>query len=141
MWVWAEQRDLFAHDLILGRSGEPWVVRDYQLASMNSEASRKVHCDGRDVGKTSEIILTVLWASVMKPNNEMLIATPCKNHLYPLMKRVVDGILSVPALARNVVEIQRGNSGCVRFQNGFILWGRVAGRGGAWAYAAGVCVV
>lgn len=129
-WLRLQQRDLFAHDVVADRDGGRWAVRDYQLDSLNSNALRKVHCDGRDVGKTTEIVLLVLWASVACPRSEMLVATPCGNHLYPLMKRIVDGILSIPALAGNVVEVRRGHSWHVRFENGFVLWGRMAGRGG-----------
>lgn len=42
------------------RHERPWQVRDYQLDSLESHAVRKVHCDGRDVGKTTEIEILIL---------------------------------------------------------------------------------
>ena len=111
-------------------SGKPWKVRDYQRDSLESYAERKVHCDGRDVGKTTEIELLVLWASVAYPNREMMIATQSENHLYPLMRRIVSRLESVPHFALNVAEIKRSPSWHIRFNNGFILWGRIAGTRG-----------
>jgi hypothetical protein len=88
---------------------------------------RKVHCDGRDVGKTSEIEVIAAWASVMRPNSEMLIATQCENHLYPLMDRLVRRFEATPDIAGNLAEVKRTPSWHVRFSNGFVLWGRIAG--------------
>ncbi len=107
-----------------------WKVRDYQLESLDSYAPRKVHCDGRDVGKTTEIELIVMWASIARPNSEMLIATQSENQLYPLMRRILTRIKSMPIFANNIAEIKRSPSCHIRFQNGFILWGRIAGRNG-----------
>ena len=112
------------------RVGKPWQVRDYQRDSMESYADRKVHCDGRDVGKTTEIELLVLWASVAYPNREMMIATQSENHLYPLMKRIVARLESMPLFAGNIAEIKRSPSWHIRFNNGFVLWGRIAGMRG-----------
>ena len=68
-----------------------------------------------------------LWASVACPNREMLVATQCENHLYPLMKRIVDRLGSVPEFAGNIVEIRRSPAWHIRCANGFVLWGRMAG--------------
>jgi hypothetical protein len=122
---------------------------------LESGAERKVHCDGRDVGKTSEIEIAAAWASVMRPNSQMLIATQCENHLFPLMDRIVrvfesnswkegqtrlagmeqgrmkEGQTRLAALAcvspSFLVDVKRTPSWCLRFANGFVLWGRIAG--------------
>lgn len=121
------KRSRFAAKYIQDRSGNPWKVRDYQRDSLESNAARKVHCDGRDVGKTTEIELTALWASVACPNSEMLIATQCENHLYPLMQRLVRRFEELPLFAGNLLEVRRSPSWHIRCQNGFVLWGRMAG--------------
>ena len=54
-WLHLQDRAAFAEHLFHDRAGTPWRVRDYQRGSLNSQAARKVHCDGRDVGKTTEI--------------------------------------------------------------------------------------
>jgi hypothetical protein len=68
-------RRVFAETYLKQRSGEPWRMRDYQVASIESDARRKCHCDGRDVGKTSEIEIIAAWASICEPSGSMLIAT------------------------------------------------------------------
>jgi hypothetical protein len=126
-WLNLHDRSRFAGLLFEGRGGEAWSVRTYQRESLESWASRKVHCDGRDVGKTTEIELTALWASVACPNREMLIATQTENHLYPLMHRIASRIESTPYLKNGVAELRRTPSWHIRFKNGFVLWGRIAG--------------
>jgi hypothetical protein len=120
-------RSAFARTVLQDASGAPWTVRSYQRGSLESAAVRKVHCDGRDVGKTSEIELVAAWASVTQRNRQMLIATQCENHLFPLMHRIVRRIHDTPALAGNLAEFRRSPSWYLRFQNGFQLWGRLAG--------------
>ena len=46
------------------------------------------------------------------------------------MKSIVDGILANPLFADNVVEIRRGLAWHIRFNNGFVLWGWIAGARG-----------
>ena len=126
-WMRLHNRATFAQDFMQDRFGKPWNVRDYQRDSMESYAQRKVHCDGRDVGKTTEIELLVLWASVACPNQEMMIATQSENHLYPLMRRIIARIESMPHFATNIAGIKRSPSWHIRFNNGFVLWGRITG--------------
>jgi len=97
-WLNLHERSRFAATVFSGRDGGEWSVRPYQRESLESWAWRKVHCDGRDVGKTTEIELTALWASVACPNREMLIATQTENHLYPLMHRIASRIAGTPYL-------------------------------------------
>ena len=120
-------REEFARAFIRDRFGNPWVCRDYQKKSLGSCATRKVHRDGRDVGKTSEIEIAVAWASFALPNREMLVAAQCENHLGPLMERIWRRCESVPQLSGLLVERKRQPSYFLRFANGFTLWGRIAG--------------
>lgn len=126
-WIALHIRCDFARAYLKDREGHPWRVRPYQMDSFESYAFRKVHCDGRDVGKTTEIELIAAWASVARPDTEMLIATQCENHLYPLMDRVCRRIQSTPDLAGCLTEVKRSPSWHLRFSNGFVLWGRIAG--------------
>lgn len=123
----AESRGDFARRVVCDRHGQPWTTRDYQLASLNDFSQRKVHCDGRDVGKTTEIEIVALWAAAARANTEMLIAAQTENHLFPLMHRIVRRFQTTPLLAHGIAEIKRSPSWMVRFANGFILWGRIAG--------------
>jgi len=91
---------------------------------------RKVHCDGRDVGKTAEIEIIAAWAMVARPDTEMLVATQCENHLFPLMNRLWRRFTTTPAFAPSLVELKRSPFWYFRFSNGFILWGRIAGPNG-----------
>jgi hypothetical protein len=121
------QRERFAARFLRGPDGLPWRVRPYQRKSLESRALRKVHCDGRDVGKTTEIEILASWAAVSCPNREMLIATQTENHLFPLMNRLVRRFETTPALGGSLVEMRRSPSWFMRFSNGFVLWGRIAG--------------
>lgn len=121
------ERARFAGDYILDANGEGWRPRAYQLNSLESHAPRKVHCDGRDVGKTAEIEIMAAWAMVARPDSEMLIATQCDNHLFPLMQRIVRRFETTPDFAKDLVEVKRSPSWFLRFNNGFVLWGRIAG--------------
>ena len=126
-WLNLHMRERFATQHIANRDGKPWAPRPYQCGSLESYAARKVHCDGRDVGKTAEIEIMALWAAAACPDSEMLIATQCENHLFPLMSRVVRRIQSTPDFAPALAEIKRTPSWFLRFTNGFVLWGRIAG--------------
>lgn len=117
----------FAAEHLRDRDGRPWRPREYQAGSLNSCALRKVHCDGRDVGKTTEIEITAAWAMLHQPGREMLIATQTENHLAPLMQRIARRIELIPALRGALVESRRSPSWFFRFNNGAILWGRIAG--------------
>lgn len=121
------ERAQFAGEYILDADGKGWRPRDYQLGSLESHAPRKVHCDGRDVGKTAEIEIMVAWAMVARPDSEMLIATQCDNHLFPLMQRIARRFETTPDFAKDLVEVKRSPSWFLRFNNGFVLWGRIAG--------------
>lgn len=127
LWLSVWKREDFAHQFFHDRLGRPWRVRDYQRASLESRALRKVHCDGRDVGKTTEIEIIACWAMACCPHSEMLVATQTENHLYPLMERLARRFQTTPALASALVEIKRTPSWHLRFANGFVLWGRIAG--------------
>jgi len=126
-WLNLQNRARFAELAFRDRVDAPWQVRDYQRASLNSQADRKVHCDGRDVGKTTEIEVIACWATMACPDMEMLIATQTENQLFPLMNRIARRYESTPDFARSLVEIKRTPSWYIRFANGFILWGRIAG--------------
>ncbi len=126
-WVAMQMRERFAEAYFQDRRGEPWQVREYQRGSLESRALRKVHCDGRDVGKTTEIELTAAWAMVVCPNTEMLIATQTENQLFPLMSRLARRFEMTPEFSASLVEVKRSPSWFFRFSNGFVLWGRIAG--------------
>ena len=120
-------REQFAGHFIKNRFGSPWVCREYQRESLRSCATRKVHRDGRDVGKTSEIEIVAAWASLALPNRALLVAAQCENHLFPIMERVWRRFDSLPQLSTLLVERKRRPSYFFRFANGFVLWGRIAG--------------
>jgi len=126
-WLNYHDRAWFARQHIRDRDGRPWQMRPYQEASLQSYALRKVHCDGRDVGKTTEVELIAAWAMVTRPDTEMLIATQCENHLFPLMNRVLRRFQATPEFAPSLAETKRSPSWYLRFSNGFVLWGRIAG--------------
>lgn len=129
-WLDLHHRSRFAQEFVQDRTEAPWQVRDYQEPSLESCALRKVHCDGRDVGKTAEIEITCAWAMVTQPGREMLIATQCDNHLFPVMNRVWRRFTTTPAFAPALIEVKRSPSWYFRFSNGFVLWGRIAGPNG-----------
>jgi len=120
-------REQFARHFIKNRFGNPWICREYQRKSLRSCATRKVHQDGRDVGKTSEIEIVAAWAVLALPNRQLLVAAQCENHLFPVMERIWRRFDSVPQLSTLLVERKRRPSYFFRFANGFVLWGRIAG--------------
>lgn len=124
---WRDSRVRFAREHYARRDGTPWEVRDYQRDSLESRAQRKVHCDGRDVGKTTEIEIVACYASHHCPNTEMLIATQTENHLFPLMHRIARRFQTTPIFKESLAEVKRSPSWYFRFENGFTLWGRIAG--------------
>jgi len=126
-WWQLARRTAFARKHITDRNGRPWQTRPYQRTSLESRALRKVHCDGRDVGKTAEIEIIACWALVTCPDSEMLIATQCENHLFPLMNRLARRFQMTPDFAPSLVELRRSPSWHFRFSNNFVLWGRIAG--------------
>lgn len=71
--------------------------------------------------------MAAAWAMTACPDSEMLVATQCENHLYPLMNRLVRRFTTTPDFAASLVEIRSTPSWHLRFSNGFVLWGRIAG--------------
>ncbi|MCF6284350.1 MAG: hypothetical protein L3K26_04080 [Candidatus Hydrogenedentes bacterium] len=126
-WLMLQDRAVFAETFFSDRAAAPWQVRDYQRDSLNSQAPRKVHCDGRDVGKTTEIEVLACWAMVACPDSSMLIATQTENQLFPLMNRIARRFENTPEFAPSLLETRRSPSWYFRFSNGFVLWGRIAG--------------
>jgi hypothetical protein len=122
----AEDRVTFARAFFTTPAGRSWKPRAYQVASLRSKAARKVHCDGRDVGKTSEIEIVACWAALTQARKSMLIATQCENHLFPLMNRLARRF-QARGFDDSIVELRRSPSWYFRFKNGFELWGRIAG--------------
>ncbi|MCX5757744.1 MAG: hypothetical protein NTU83_04420 [Candidatus Hydrogenedentes bacterium] len=118
-------RSLFAETYLLGKDKAPWRMRNYQVASIESPVKRKCHCDGRDVGKTSEIEIMAAWAS-----GSMLIATMFDSHLNPLMRRLYDLFDNNPQLKRNVRALRMAPGWHFTFRNGFEIFGRIAGPNG-----------
>ncbi len=129
-WLGIHVREQFARAYLRTPEGQPWRMRGYQRASLESTALRKVHCDGRDVGKTSEIEIITAWAMVACPDTEMLIACQTENHLFPLMSRIARRFETTPEFAPSLLELRRSPSWHLRFSNGFTLWGRIAGSRG-----------
>ena len=126
-WTNQHHRAAFAGAWLRDAKGRPWRAREYQRNSLESRAWRKVHCDGRDVGKTTEIEIIAAWAMVHCPKTEMLIACQTENHLFPLMSRIARRFESTPEFAGSILELRRSPSWFLRFSNGFVLWGRIAG--------------
>jgi hypothetical protein len=126
-WVELLDRCDFAQKYFRAGDGSPWQVREYQRKSLLSFARRKVHCDGRDVGKTTEIEIIACHAAMTLPDSQMLIATQTENHLFPLMHRLARRFDTTPEFAPTLVEMRRSPSWFMRFSNNFVLWGRIAG--------------
>ena len=120
-------RALFARQYLTDRDGNPWIAREYQVRSLNSLATRKIHQCGRDVGKTSEIEISVLHNMLTSPHRQGLVATQRENHLYPLMERIIRRVQETPIFAPNLVRVTRAPSYCLRFTNDYVLWGRIGG--------------
>jgi len=126
-WFDLHRRAAFARGHVTDVDGRPWKPRPYQKQSLESYAKRKVHCDGRDVGKTAEIEILAQWAQVTRPGTQMLIATQCENHLFPLMNRLLRRFRTQKEFASALVDVKQSPSWFLRFDNEFVLWGRIAG--------------
>jgi hypothetical protein len=126
-WLEMQHREGFAAKFLCDREGQPWKMRDYQRLSLESRDTRKLHCDGRDVGKTTEIEIITAWAMAACPEKEMMIACQTENQLFPLMHRLARRFETTPEFAPTLVELKRSPSWFFRFSNGFTLWGRIAG--------------
>ncbi len=120
-------RIAFASQFVRDAHGRPWNPHDYQRLSLESRALRKCHCDGRKVGKTSEIVILAGWASVVMPRSSMIVATMSENALVPIMRSVADLFVQTGPLAGNLEKLVQSPSWYLRFKNGFTLHGRIAG--------------
>lgn len=129
-WLELQSRAWFARRYLTDRNGKPWRVRPYQVPSLESRAARKVHCSGRDVGKTAEIEVICAWASICLPMRQMLIATQHESNLTPLMRRLQTLFERNEYLASNVLRIRQSPSWHLEFRNGFQIYARIAGPGG-----------
>ena len=125
-----ESRAAFAYDHVTARGNMPWRVRKYQVASLESRSVRKANCCARDVGKTSEIVITACWASICMPEGIGLVTAPLDNMLQPVMHEIRRQCETSPGLSANLEGSTMSPSWRLRFKNGFTLHGRIGGLAG-----------
>lgn len=115
-------------EALLGPNG--YRMYDYQTESIRCTALRKCHCDGRDVGKTTEIELTHLRFALAHPHSESLICAQWQHNLSPTMERLVTLCTSHPVLVPRVRRVLRSPFYRIEFGNGSLLLGKIAGNRG-----------
>lgn len=113
---------------LLGLRG--FVLRDYQRASLLDPALRKLHRDGRDVGKTTEIELCLLHFALTHPGRECLLAAQWQHNLAPTTERLIALCRSHPLLSPRVARIVRSPFVRLQFDNGALLLAKIAGARG-----------
>lgn len=105
-----------------------WQVREYQGRSLNWYGPRKAHRSARSVGKTKDLEICALDIAMTDPDQEMMIGTQRKQHLEPLMERLIRIVTTVPDFKRSLSrKPQRSPDYRIDFKNGFRVWGRIAG--------------
>ena len=128
--VGLESRTLFAFNHLRAAGGMGWLARGYQVDSLESRRPRKVNCCARDVGKTSEIIVTACWASVCMPGGVGLVTAPLDNMLQPIMQEIRRQCDQSSGLHANLEGSAMSPAWRFRFKNGFVLHGRIGGLSG-----------
>lgn len=105
-----------------------WEVRDYQQESVNWRGPRKVHRSARSTGKTKDLEICALNIAMTDPGQELLIGAQRRQHLEPLMERLIRVITTTPDFANSLERRpQRSPDYRIDFKNGFKIWGRIAG--------------
>jgi len=120
-------RPAFAAALLGGRG---FILRDYQRGSLVDPAPRKLHQDGRDVGKTTEIELCLLHFALTRPGRECLLCAQWQHNLAPTAERLIALCRQHPLLAPRVRRITRSPFLRVEWDNGALLLGKIAGHRG-----------
>ena len=112
------QRAAFARSFLGPRLGRRWAPRGYQLGSLESRAQFKCHCDGRNVGKTTEIRILVAWTAFAQPHAQVLLAAQYEAHVTPLANRILADLQAHPDLAENILSVRKQPFLTVQFKNG-----------------------
>jgi hypothetical protein len=107
-----------------------FALRNYQHESMVDPALRKLHQDGRDVGKTTEIEICMLHFALTQSGKECLLATQWQNNLAPTLERIIRTCQNHPQVAPRVRRITRSPFTRIEFVNGSLLMGKIAGNRG-----------
>lgn len=112
-------------------------VRDYQWAWWRNESTYQIDWAGRDLGKSTGVILRALAFPLVYPGQEMLLTAPELNHLNPLTTRINDAMLKVRILRDMIPRTKHGGYGIKRqphweanFTNGSKIISRLPNRDG-----------
>lgn len=108
----------------------PIEPHNYQVASLESRAHRKILCCGRDVGKTTDLILQICWLAICTRNKTALMCAMHESTLTPFMRNLIAVIQRSPEIAAAVVDIRQAPFWHITFKTGFQLEARIAGPGG-----------
>ncbi len=105
-------------------------LRDYQGTSLLDPHPRKLHQDGRDVGKTTEIELCLLHFALTHAGRECLLAAQWQHNLAPTAERLIALCRNHPLLSSRVRRIVRSPFIRVEFDNDALILAKIAGHRG-----------
>lgn len=119
---------------LCNRDGSPRRYRDYQALNLLCSEEKIIHRDGRDVGKTVNLITLLLWYTFVNRGKSVFVAAPYQGQLDTIMDEVEFQLHHNDLLRDNVARSGRGRLKIKRkpyveitFANGCMAYFRPSG--------------
>jgi len=103
------------------------IYQDNMLLDQNCDSVQRC---GRGVGKTTTLKSVLMQDALLNPNKSGLLTTPSKAHLDPLFTALINFIAADPIYRNFAVRVIRSPEYLIEFNNGYTLYGRIAGTSG-----------
>lgn len=79
-----EDRVCLGETLLVNKERKPIKYWDHQIEELRSKAMKKIHEDGRGVGKSINL-QCIIWDDILTSSDEVLVATPGEAALQPII--------------------------------------------------------
>jgi replicative DNA helicase len=114
-----------------GKSSEHIKLRPYQVEMLRDKTRRKVSRMGRRTGKTTTMVIFILWYAFTHKDSQQVIATPYDSQIRMIFDMMEAFINNSPGLADSIANKTK-NPHEIKLKNGSIIKGFTAGtRSGA----------
>ena len=109
-----------------GKGDQPIKLRPYQANILRHPSKRRVCRMGRRTGKTSSMVMHIIWYAYTHRDSKQIIATPYQSQIDLIFDMIRQYIKSAPGLSSSIVRDIK-NPSKIELSNGAIIRGFTAG--------------
>lgn len=120
---WAEAT---LHDPRPGHADKPLHLREYQKEVLRDQSLRKACRMGRRIGKTTTMVIHILWYAFTHEDSRQLISTPYDNQIQVIFDMILSFFNNTPGLSGSIKEKTK-TPARIKLTNNAIISGFTAG--------------